>query len=325
MAHEGDLASAMFSFLLLNPSFRAVPGCLDSQGRKRPAHGIRHWKEESRSADCGLNDLIKWRECGALAMMLACEPSGLVVIDCDTNKETGEPTGDNEFWRRFDGKIDPRSLFCVRTPHGGHHYYFKSKEAYTSTASRIAPSVDVRSRGGLIVAPYSQFPTGAYVPLDMRAVKDGRGIAEQLAVLPPLLDFERAPAPDPDAAAALFNVPVLAEDVKTELQAYEDKRCAAAVVYRRPMCYSPLQASARNRGRMEKILDKIRRASQGERNPTLSRQTWAALHCAVENGMNVQDACARIADAASSTGLPTIEIRNTINSALRKMGLGSFR
>ncbi|MDP2619872.1 MAG: bifunctional DNA primase/polymerase [Hyphomicrobiales bacterium] len=64
--------------------------------------------------------------------------------------------------RGVDGEANLRALvgelavtFTVGTPSGGKHLYFAASELVKSTAGVLAPGVDIRCRGGLVVGPGS--------------------------------------------------------------------------------------------------------------------------------------------------------------------------
>ncbi len=113
---------------------------------KSPA--IKNWKNK---ATLDPDQLARWfGGKQAYNIGIATERSGLVVIDCDVKRE-GVNGVDN--FVRLAGGIEP-DTFTVETPSGGLHAYFKG-DAVASTAGQLAPGVDVRSRGGLVVAPGS--------------------------------------------------------------------------------------------------------------------------------------------------------------------------
>ena len=81
----------------------------------------------------------------------------LVVIDCDNHNK--EHAGiDNLSYKLKLSKDEILSLaYSVKSPSGGYHLYFRCPDAnnVNSSVSVIAPDVDVRAKGGLIIGPYS--------------------------------------------------------------------------------------------------------------------------------------------------------------------------
>lgn len=83
---------------------------------------------------------------------IACEPSGLVVVDLDGEDGKAE-------WTRVAAKHaghDP--TWVTDTPGGGVHLYFRGEARSTTRAVGIG--VDTRGRGGYVVAPPSLHPNG---------------------------------------------------------------------------------------------------------------------------------------------------------------------
>ena len=81
----------------------------------------------------------------------------LVVIDCDNHNNSC--AGIDNLARKL--KLSKEAIlslaFSVKSPSGGYHLYFKCKNAdnVQSTVGVIAPDVDVRAKGGLIIGSYS--------------------------------------------------------------------------------------------------------------------------------------------------------------------------
>lgn len=93
---------------------------------------------------------------------LMCDPykSGFCVIDLDNkNGKNGSVE-----WKRLLAGRECRT-FTVRTPSGGFHLYFKAT-GYTNSAGAIAPGIDVRCKGGYVVAPGSTVNGVAYEIID---------------------------------------------------------------------------------------------------------------------------------------------------------------
>jgi len=118
---------------------------------------------------------------------IATEASGLIVIDCDASKGKTPP----KEWalpgitdgadvlatvaERY-GVIYPSYTYSVKTPNGGWHYYFTDSGRTTKSCAKVNGMwlIDVRSRGGYIVAGGSVLESGMYES----------GIVEDIAPLP---------------------------------------------------------------------------------------------------------------------------------------------
>ena len=133
-------------------------------------------------------------------------PSGLVVLDLDTHGDLPDE------WRKLFGVRDGKdvlaqlcewagqpwpSTYMVATPSGGWHLYYTAPEGSTirNSASLLGPMVDVRARGGYVVAAGSTVDGRPYEVLD----------AEDPAPLPQwihrLLTRRPAKAAPPERAA----------------------------------------------------------------------------------------------------------------------------
>lgn len=86
--------------------------------------------------------------------------SGVMVVDIDRNHGDGSVDGLLNF-KDFikdlpsDDKKKILNTYCVATPSGGFHFYFRYKEGLKSRANYI-DGVDIRTDGGLIVIPGSK-------------------------------------------------------------------------------------------------------------------------------------------------------------------------
>jgi hypothetical protein len=107
---------------------------------------------------------------------IATEASNLVVVDCDSSKGETPPSPWNqpgivdgvdvfvtavaESGNQFDF-----NTFTVRTPNNGWHYYFQDQGQPIRSGANVNGlwRVDVRSKGGYIVAPGSRLDSGEYL------------------------------------------------------------------------------------------------------------------------------------------------------------------
>jgi hypothetical protein len=96
---------------------------------------------------------------------IACGPSGLVVVDCDVDKVTGEYTGLVNFLALCADHGYFPETFQVTTPSGGTHFYFtacpdhevrnRAKRITLDGRTRPLDGVDVRGAGGYVLGPDS--------------------------------------------------------------------------------------------------------------------------------------------------------------------------
>lgn len=105
---------------------------------------------------------------------IATGPSGLLVVDLDTLKETdekGTPDGVSLFEALCEcaGQAAPLT-HRVRTARGGMHLYFAQPDSVRlgNTAGRLGKHIDTRGWGGYVVAPGSHTPDGSYEVIDSR-------------------------------------------------------------------------------------------------------------------------------------------------------------
>jgi hypothetical protein len=138
-------------------------------GEKTP---LVKWREVS-TTDAGV---IRswWTRWSEASIGIDCGKSKLVVVDLDVKDGKDGP---GEWKKLTDGKAVP-ATFYVRTPSGGWHLWFRDPDSkYNLSADKVAPGVDIRAVGGLVVAPGSDGYTWlAEAPLsldDVPAMPDG--------------------------------------------------------------------------------------------------------------------------------------------------------
>jgi hypothetical protein len=129
---------------------------------KRP---LVRWKEVATCDPEVLREL--WRQHpGALVGLPCGGRSGLFVVDLDTDRATGERTGEASLRAPGLGHLlhdarQPR----VRTPSGGVHLLFRHPgPGFGNTAGKFGPKIDTRGDGGYIIAPGTAAPAGRYTP-----------------------------------------------------------------------------------------------------------------------------------------------------------------
>jgi putative DNA primase/helicase len=138
------------------------PGC-DKQG-KHPR--ISNWPE-----DCSVDPAqIErwWTQWLDANLGIACEASGIVVVDIDVDKG-----GEHSFVEllREHGIDSLPETVEARTGSGGRHLVFRDGENVIRSRTGIRPGIDIRARGGQIVVPPSSNRNGPYEwinsPFDM--------------------------------------------------------------------------------------------------------------------------------------------------------------
>lgn len=83
---------------------------------------------------------------------------GLVVIDIDYKPEEGKDGFETlRQWEQDHGELPP--TWMVLTGTGGVHYWYKTPANFKNSVE-LLPGIDIRSRGGYVVAPPSIHPNG---------------------------------------------------------------------------------------------------------------------------------------------------------------------
>ena len=146
-------------------------------GAKTPATST-GWKASTTD-----RELVRrwWSKHPTMNVGIATGPSRLVVIDLDHGKPwpgPGEPpagvTSGGDVLVTIAESLhaigDGSWMFdvpSVRTPSGGSHLYYRLPPGVevSSSAGKVGPWIDVRARGGYVVAPWSSTPDGDYRPV----------------------------------------------------------------------------------------------------------------------------------------------------------------
>lgn len=104
---------------------------------------------------------------------IACGPSRLLVIDCDTPKPTDldqSRDGATVLAGLAAGRGGLPDTWTVATPSGGRHLYFRALTGpgvrLGNTARTLGPMLDSCGHGGQVLAPGSRLPNGSYELLD---------------------------------------------------------------------------------------------------------------------------------------------------------------
>lgn len=143
---------------------------------KPPA--VRDWEHRASSDPRSIDDWPR-RTTG---YGIACGPSGLLVVDCDTRKPDTPPPpaaaadADNGIEALLLlaadlGQPMPRDTFSVRTGRAGLHLYYRAPDGASlgNSAGRLAWLVDSRGRGGYVVGPGSVVDGRSYEVIDWSA------------------------------------------------------------------------------------------------------------------------------------------------------------
>jgi hypothetical protein len=98
-----------------------------------------------------------WREWPESNVGIACEPSGLVVVDVDP-KHDGPAS-----WEALRAEYGALKTVEAITPSGGSHYYLsRNGIAIPSGQNVLGRGIDIRAAGGYVVAPPSFYADAAY-------------------------------------------------------------------------------------------------------------------------------------------------------------------
>ncbi|GAA4874353.1 bifunctional DNA primase/polymerase [Pseudonocardia benzenivorans] len=141
------------------------------------ADGHRGWEQRATTDPDRIN--AAWAAGRAFNIGLATGPAGLVVIDCDTQRDPDEaPPAE---WAGAGGGLDVLrrladqagalpATFTVATPSGGTHFYYRAPAGaeLRNTAGLLGWKIDTRAHGGYVVAAGSTTPAGAYTVTDAR-------------------------------------------------------------------------------------------------------------------------------------------------------------
>ena len=110
----------------------------------------------------------KYPQYAQASAIVTGEASGIMVIDIDNkNEENGIETFKNLLSTLGkEAQKTIRDTLTVKTPNDGLHLYFKYKEGLRTVAG-VLPGIDIRSTGGIIIAPGSKIKkkdgtTGGY-------------------------------------------------------------------------------------------------------------------------------------------------------------------
>lgn len=148
---EKSILGALSPYTVPLKNFQKFPQVKDWQNRKWDEFSATEKKDiTGRGINCGL--------------------AGIVVIDLDIDKKSGEEVG-RKNWEATCQQlgIDPYATFTAKSPSGGYHLYYaydhtQDTENPIGQAPRLGKgiNIDIRGKGGLIVAPGSKTEAGTY-------------------------------------------------------------------------------------------------------------------------------------------------------------------
>ncbi len=115
------------------------------------------------------NDLNKidywWSKDPEANIGIACEPSGLVVVDVDG------PAGLTEFIKSSGVHPDIIDTKVVKTGSGWYHIYYDAVDSTITSRADIVEDLDCRARGGYVLAQGSDHTDGKYELLNKHSTK----------------------------------------------------------------------------------------------------------------------------------------------------------
>lgn len=253
---------------------------------------------------------------------VACEPSGLVVIDCDQGKEwplDGQPPegchgGDDLLvMLALEAGADPTFIYgqdscSVITPSGGLHLYYRAPagQKVRSSAGRLAPWVDVRAAGGYVVGPFSATGAGVYRPLlgwD-RVVRSKAGPDLQSHGIPSIEEIHFDPPALPSWLAERMVEREEPVDVFSRLLAALDREPVG--------CRDGYAAAA-----LHAETTSVATATQGSRNHTLNRAAYSLGTLVAAGALDEGQVRSALESAAIQCGLGRDEAIASIRSGMR--------
>jgi hypothetical protein len=131
--------------------------------------GGRNWGKTTDPEEIK-RDFARWPDCVGIA---TGAESGIWVVEADTKE--GHDVDGVASLRALEEKHGPLpETLMAMSPSGSVHRYFKypKDREIRNTTSRIAPGVDVRGEGGMVIAPPSVRSDGSYVWLNNARTAD---------------------------------------------------------------------------------------------------------------------------------------------------------
>jgi P4 family phage/plasmid primase-like protien len=162
--------AALFYANLGHTVFPAPVGEKKSHKSKKHSNGA-NWGATADPAEIQ-NDFIRWPD--ANIGLPTGAGTGFFVVEADTLAgHDVDGIAALAALQEKHGALPPTRV--ARSPSGSEHYYFKIPEGVTikNSASEIAPGVDVRGEGGMVIAPPSVKPgRGEYVWVNWQPIAE---------------------------------------------------------------------------------------------------------------------------------------------------------
>lgn len=194
--------------------------------------------------------------------------AGLCVVDLDTHD--GQD-GAGEWAKLLPDSPEP----VVSTPSGGQHVYFRdSTGELRNSAGKLAPGVDVRGNGGLVIGPGSVLPSGTYA-----------GTLPRLNEVPEV----------PEELRAL---------VRSSATPTKPEKASSG---------QPLGEAGQGVALVRELLAVVN-ADGGTRNHQLNKSAFALGQIVAGGGLREDVVRAALEEAAREAGLDTNEIAKTVDS-----------
>jgi|GEM_PF-5733980 len=226
------------------------------------------WTVEERET---LEQALAWAQEGNIAVRTGELSGGLVVIDCDPGADIAA--------------LNLPATPTVITPRDGRHFYLTYDKPLKSSASVIAPHVDVRAEGAAATFPGSIRDDGQYT------WEPGRE--------PWNVELARL-----DELAARIGAGEPLEE-RRERKRQEAERIKQSV---RDRLYG--------KSALRSECERVRSASQGERNSMLNEASFKIGQLVTAGKIDRALAESELRSAAEAVGLPASEIAPTLRSGL---------
>jgi len=133
---------------------------------------------EQNATDNTLKIEATWQSSPHLLPGLPVGAHGLVVIDCDMKNGKDGVAAFHSLCAAH--SIDLSGAFVVETPSTGLHFYWRSETPYGNSPGSLPAGIDVRGKGGYVIAPGATLPDG-------RAYKLVHGTWDAVPALPDAL------------------------------------------------------------------------------------------------------------------------------------------
>ena len=125
------------------------------QPNKIPYGKTRGWKDATNDP---VEAIAMFEKRPDALIAIATEPSHLIVFDVDNHPDELDDEGNPKDGLKSYAEIrathgDFPATWVVNTPSGGLHYYFTTTKTFKRAVSKLAPGIDLLSKGSYVVAP----------------------------------------------------------------------------------------------------------------------------------------------------------------------------